>query len=40
MLDPDSIAFRRAVDIVLASGATMDDLEELDRRRPLPMAQN
>ena len=40
MLDSDSIAFRRAVDIVLASGATMDDLEELDRRRPLPMAQN
>lgn len=39
-LDPASIPFRRAVDIVLASGATMNDLDDLDRRRPLPVIQN
>ena len=32
MLDPNSIEWRRAVDIVLASGATPDDLLDLDRR--------
>ena len=32
MLDPGSIEWRRAVDIVLASGATPDDLRDLDRR--------
>ena len=32
MLDPGSIEWRRAVDIVLASGATPDDLNDLDRR--------
>ena len=32
MLDPGSIEWRRAVDIVLASGATPDDLLDLDRR--------
>ena len=31
MLDPGTIEWRRAVDIVLASGATLDDLEALDR---------
>lgn len=32
MLDPGSNEWRRAVDIVLASGATPDDLRDLDRR--------
>ncbi|MDQ1153873.1 M48 family metalloprotease [Brevundimonas sp. SORGH_AS_0993] len=32
MLDPRSIEWRRAVDIVLASGATPEDLQDLDRR--------
>lgn len=32
MLDPGSIEWRRAVDIVLASGATPEDLQDLDRR--------
>ena len=32
MLNPGSIEWRRAVDIVLASGATPDDLNDLDRR--------
>ena len=32
MLDPNAIEWRRAVDIVLASGATPDDLLDLDRR--------
>lgn len=32
MLDPGSIEWRRAVDIVLASGATPADLQDLDRR--------
>ena len=32
MLDPGSMEWRRAVDIVLASGATPDDLRDLDRR--------
>jgi len=32
MLDPGSIEWRRAVDIVLASGATPDDLRDLDQR--------
>jgi predicted Zn-dependent protease len=32
MLDPGSMEWRRAVDIVLASGATPDDLNDLDRR--------
>ena len=30
--NPGSIEWRRAVDIVLASGATPDDLNDLDRR--------
>lgn len=33
MLDPGSVEWRRAVDIVLASGATPEDLEDLDRRQ-------
>ena len=33
MLDPGTIEWRRAVDIVLASGATPEDLEALDRRQ-------
>lgn len=33
MLDPGSIEWRRAVDIVLASGATPEDLEDFDRRQ-------
>lgn len=33
MLDPGSVEWRRAVDIVLASGATPEDLEALDRRQ-------
>ena len=32
MLDPGSIEWRRAVDIVLASGATPEDIQDLDRR--------
>ncbi|MBN9464680.1 M48 family metalloprotease [Brevundimonas sp.] len=32
MLNPSSIEWRRAVDIVLASGATPADLQDLDRR--------
>ncbi len=32
MLDRGSIEWRRAIDIVLASGATLDDIEALDRR--------
>jgi predicted Zn-dependent protease len=32
MLDRGSIEWRRAMDIVLASGATMDDIQDLDRR--------
>ena len=32
MLDPGTIEWRRAVDIVLASGATPEDLKDLDRR--------
>jgi len=32
MLDRNSIEWRRAVDIVLASGATPEDLNDLDRR--------
>ena len=32
MLDPGTIEWRRAVDIVLASGATHEDLQDLDRR--------
>lgn len=33
MLDRDSMEWRRAMDIVLASGATMNDVEALDRRQ-------
>ncbi len=33
MLDPSSIEWRRAVDIVLASGATTQDIDDLDRRQ-------
>lgn len=33
MLDPGTIEWRRAVDIVLASGATPEDLEAFDRRQ-------
>ncbi len=33
MLPTGSIEWRRAMDIVLASGATMDDIEDLDRRQ-------
>ncbi|WP_245158136.1 MULTISPECIES: M48 family metalloprotease [unclassified Brevundimonas] len=33
MLDRNSMEWRRAMDIVLASGATMDDVEALDRRQ-------
>lgn len=33
MLDNGSVSWRRAVDIVLASGATPEDLEDLDRRQ-------
>lgn len=33
MLDPASIEWRRAVDIVLASGATSQDIDDLDRRQ-------
>ncbi|MES2861272.1 MAG: M48 family metalloprotease [Pseudomonadota bacterium] len=32
MLDRGSIEWRRAMDIVLSSGATMDDIQDLDRR--------
>lgn len=32
MLDRGSIEWRRAMDIVLSSGATMDDINDLDRR--------
>lgn len=35
MLDRDSIEWRRAVDIVLASGATTRDIDDLDRRQEL-----
>ncbi|MEH6665904.1 MAG: M48 family metalloprotease [Brevundimonas sp.] len=43
MLDPGSVEWRRAVDIVLASGATPEDLEDLDRRqreRPLSLYED
>ncbi len=33
MLDRGSMEWRRAMDIVLASGATMDDIQDLDRRQ-------
>ena len=33
MLDANSIEWRRAVDIVLASGATSQDIDDLDRRQ-------
>lgn len=33
MLNPNSIEWRRAVDIVLASGATSQDIDDLDRRQ-------
>jgi len=33
MLDTGTIEWRRAMDIVLASGATTDDIRDLDRRR-------
>lgn len=33
LLPRGSIEWRRAMDIVLASGATMDDIDDLDRRR-------
>jgi hypothetical protein len=33
MLDRNSIEWRRAVDIVLASGATSQDIDDLDRRQ-------
>lgn len=33
MLDRGSLEWRRAMDIVLASGATMDDIQDLDRRQ-------
>jgi predicted Zn-dependent protease len=33
MLDPGSVEWRRAVDIVLASGARPEDLDDLDRRQ-------
>lgn len=33
MLDRNTIEWRRAMDIVLASGATMDDVEAMDERR-------
>jgi hypothetical protein len=33
MLNPTSIEWRRAVDIVLASGATSQDIDDLDRRQ-------
>ncbi len=36
LLDRNSVAFRRAEDIILAGGATQQDLIELDRRNPLP----
>ena len=32
MLERNTIEWRRAMDIVLASGATMDDIADLDRR--------
>lgn len=41
MLEPTSIEWRRAMDIVLASGATPADIQDLDRRdalrRPAPL---
>ena len=44
MLEPGTIEWRRAVDIVLASGATQEDLRRLDedtaRRRPRVIAPN
>ena len=33
MLDRDTIEWRRAMDIVLASGATMEDVQQMDERR-------
>ena len=33
MLDPNTIEWRRAMDIVLSSGATMDDIEAMDRQQ-------
>jgi len=33
MLEPSSIEWRRAMDIVFASGATQDDVDDLDRRQ-------
>jgi predicted Zn-dependent protease len=33
MLTPGSNEWRRAMDIVLASGATMEDINDLDRRQ-------
>ena len=33
MLDRGSLEWHRAMDIVLASGATMDDISDLDRRQ-------
>ena len=33
MLPAGSNEWRRAMDIVLASGATMDDIDDLDRRQ-------
>ena len=41
LLEPNSIEWRRAVDIVLSSGATTQDLDDLDRReaeRPRPLS--
>ena len=40
MLDRSSIEWRRAVDIVLASGATPDDLNDLDQREARERAAN
>ena len=33
MLEPSSIEWRRAMDIVFASGATQEDVDDLDRRQ-------
>lgn len=32
-LEPGTVPYRRAVDIILATGATLEDIEELDRSR-------
>ena len=40
MLDRSSNEWRRATDIVLASGATMDDLQDLERRQERERAGN